>query len=189
MKKWTVERLVGESGWKTPTNDERAQMLKAINWFQDTVPKVLGGLPWLLSPIPANEVGFYNAPTGKGVRLAQFMQAIAFTAPVIPNRKVEAGRVLLQRRRPASVPNGEPGRYFADPTKAGAGLALPADQRVRRLWRAKQEFTCLESTAADNFTDWILPKNAKNPETTNLYRHGGGTQFFVWLPKEHLQPL
>ncbi len=142
---------------------------------------------------PTNPAGI---PQGERTNLISFMQAINFTRPVNPHRILRKNDLVMQLRFVGDRV-WQVGDWFTYATGPVGPLALPDGQHWRRVFRVTRPIICLESIAADNFTDWHGVRRERSHYYDAVgrkltdYHHGGGTQLFIYqgLYRSALEPV
>lgn len=167
----TLDQFIAYTGWEVPSQAHRANMQVALDFFQDKIradvlrQRITDPAPWAL-------------PRGGVIKLSELMQAINFGRPVerttIPmNTRLQAflHHDIGKHDRPR-------GNYYTYQSTQQAALAIPHNQDASHIYVVQTPVDALKSAVADAYVDWTR-KRALNPAAPE-YRHGGGTQLFIW---------
>jgi hypothetical protein len=168
---FTLDEFVRYTGWPVPSPAYRANMQRALEFFQRTVPRRV-----LREDDAPGPYGLRI--NGSCVRLTNWMQAINYHLPVNPQRTVAKGNPLyaytLRGRRP--------GNWYTFPSTGREELAIHSSQVELHKLKARSGFTCMQSTAADAYVCWVRGAGAE-------YQHGSGQQLFIWGAPSFLEPV
>jgi hypothetical protein len=173
---FTVDEIIEETGWSVPSKIYRDNMRVALDYFQRTVPKAV------LRKV--TQTGRWNLQiNGLTIELLKWMQAIDFRWPVKPSRLVTRGAPLISFRCERPWPGKHiGGNWYTGPSTDQEKVAIHSTQTRLHKFKARMPFTCMESTAADAYVDWV-------PDNPPQLRHGGSQQLFIWNAALLLEPL
>jgi hypothetical protein len=171
---FTIDEIVAFTGCHIPNAAYKESMRQALDYFQRVVPRSV-----LRQPDNAGPWGLRI--NGTTITLLSWLQAIDFHHPVNPRRLVIKGNPLIAFRYRPSRLGYEFGNWYTFPSTKQAGVAIPSSQTRLHKFKARTNFTCLQSTASDAFVGWARDLPAE-------YRAGGAQQLFIWNARSLLEP-
>lgn len=171
---FTIDELILYTNWTVPSPMYRENLRRALDYFQQVVPKAVlrqedDAGPWNLR---INGVKF---------KLLNWLQGIDFREPVNPRRMVNKGDPLIAFKGPSIRPGQVRGNWYTFPSTRQGSVAIHSTQTRPHKFKARAAFTCMQSTASDAFVGWVHDMPAE-------YRRGGAQQLFIWDAGRVLEP-
>jgi hypothetical protein len=171
---FTVDELIQLTGWPIESQQYYRNLELALNYLQTTVPKAV------LREQEAAAWGFKI--NGVTIRLTNWLQGMNFRYPVDPQRVIGKGSPVIAFKFEPNKREVVRGNWFTFPSTDQDHVAIHSKQIKLHKFKAKTDFFCLQSRVADAFVGWF-------PHLRAEYRHGGGTQLFIWNAGEYLEPI
>ena len=178
---YSIDQFIAHTGWDAAllrSPGYKQNMRAALDYFQRVVPRHV-----LRAVIPDSAWAYKIS--GKTLNLTGWMQGIDFRFPVNPARVIKGGHRLVNFRDAQDRYGSVHGSWFAFPYTQQNNVAIHSAQQSLHFYKAKVNFTCLQSKASDAQVTWLTDLKNLPPE----YRQGGAQQLFIWNARLFLDPV